>query len=74
MNPFVQSGLDIIVEHGAADMPEHQLIKALKACEPMLSPLNLQCAAREASRLAEGYLKRLEADGRAEETAAMPAQ
>jgi hypothetical protein len=28
VNPFVQSGLDIIIEHGAADMPEHQLIKA----------------------------------------------
>ena len=50
-NPFVRSGLEIIRERGILGLAE--LCGLLARCEPLLSPLNQECAARESLRLAE---------------------
>jgi hypothetical protein len=50
-NPFVAAALDIIdVDDDSFD--ERGLALALAEREPLLSPFNLECAAREALRLA----------------------
>jgi hypothetical protein len=53
-NPFVKSAL-LIISYGRDECCPtlSELAAALAEDEPMLSPLNLECAAREALRLFE---------------------
>jgi hypothetical protein len=50
VNPFVRSALDIVLEHAEGSCPLPELAALLADREPMLSPFNLECAAREALR------------------------
>lgn len=51
INPFVRNGLDIIREDETISVEE--LCRLLAEREPVLSPFNQECAARESLRLAE---------------------
>jgi hypothetical protein len=68
LNPFVENAVAIISEI-EAEQPEgaielRALAELLAAREPMLSPLNLDCAAREALRIAPQHRReRADIDG-----------
>jgi hypothetical protein len=66
-NPFVQAGLDILMDYdeGGGTLPE--LVARLAARQPLLSPVNLECAAREALRQAPDYRAAIAEGARAEE-------
>ena len=51
VNPFVKNAIDIIRERGT-DISVAELVKLLGDREPALSLFNLECAAREALRVA----------------------
>jgi hypothetical protein len=57
VNPFVRAGLDIILEQFPDSCALPELAACLAAREPKLSPLNIECAAKEALRLAPDYRK-----------------
>jgi hypothetical protein len=63
-NPFVRSALALIDEIRAdgGEIDVHTLAERLAEREPMLSPLNLDCAAREALRIALLLWQRERAD------------
>jgi hypothetical protein len=56
LNPFVETAVAIIgemeAEHPEGAIGMRELAELLAEREPMLSPLNLECAAREALRIA----------------------
>jgi hypothetical protein len=56
-NPFVQAALDTLMNYdeGSCTLPD--LAARLAVREPLLSPFNLECAAREALRLWPDFKK-----------------
>jgi hypothetical protein len=55
VNPFVQSAIDIMIDRKLVDFSE--LVDLLAKREPELSPLNLECAAKEAMRQVQAGLE-----------------
>jgi hypothetical protein len=71
-NPFVKAGLNIILDHGPDSCPLPELAAQLVAREPLLSPRNIECAAREALRLEPQARREAEALQKAQQEEAAP--
>jgi hypothetical protein len=65
-NPFVQAALDTLVDRDEGDCTLPELAAHLAVREPLLSPYNIECAAKEALRLALDHRKAVEAKAQAE--------
>lgn len=75
LNCFVQTSIDILACHDGEPAELAELASLLGEREPMLSPFNAECAAREALRVwpeAERELRALERERAAAEAAKEP--
>jgi hypothetical protein len=68
-NPFVASALAVLRQHNGK-LPLGRLAAKLAILEPRLSPFNLECAAREAKRVAPEVFAVEKAAAEAEKAAA----
>ena len=55
VNPFVRNAIKIILEHDEGSFALPELAALLAEREPMLSPFNCECAAKEALRREADY-------------------
>ena len=74
VNPFVRSALIILDADNRDECTVPELAAVLAEHEPMLSPFNLECAAREALRLWPDFKKVLEERARRDAEVMQPAQ
>ena len=59
INPFVQAALYGLLDYDEGCCTLLELAAILAMSEPMLSPFNLECAAKEALRQEAGYRKEI---------------